>query len=165
MEDDLYQFCSEYAKNPRRGRRLVIFGENGSGKSHAVKAINFWANRIAMQIPLVDAEAGIRLADSCLVAWPRIVDDFKNGQWDLEDLFNSALLIVDDIGAEHDPSRVGIEKLYLLLERRAQKWTILTTNISPANWETKFERRIADRLFRNCQHIDLSEVPSYSINT
>lgn len=165
LEESVYRFCCDYARSPRRGRRIVIFGENGSGKSHAAKAVNHWANRIAMQIPLVDAETGVRLADSSLVNWPRIVDGFKNGQWDLEDLFDAALLIIDDIGAEHDPSRVGIEKLYLLLERRAQKWTILTTNIPPMNWESKFERRIADRLFRNCEHIDLTEVPSYSINT
>lgn len=162
LEQTVYEFCRDYAKSPRRGRRLVIYGENGSGKSHTAKAINHWANRIAMNIPLVDADQGIRLADSVIVNWPTVVDGFKTGQWDIEDLFDASLLIIDDIGAEHDPSRVGIEKLYLLLERREQKWTILTTNIHPANWETKFERRVADRLLRNCEHIDLTDVPSYS---
>lgn len=162
LENSIYGFCRDYARCPRRGRRMILYGENGCGKSHTANRVNHWANRIAMHIPLVDADQGIRLADSVIVNWPTVVDGFKTGQWDLEDLFECSLLIIDDIGAEHDPSRVGIEKLYLLLERRAQKWTLLTTNIHPANWETRFERRIADRLFRNCDHVDLTQVPSYS---
>lgn len=144
---------------------MVIYGENGTGKSHAAKAVNVWANRIAMNIPLIDADTGVRLADSILVNWPKVVAGFKQDQWDLEDCFDAALLVIDDIGAEHDPSRIGIEKLYLILERRIHKWTILTTNVSPNQWEHKFDRRIADRLCRNSEHVDLSQVQSFTAFT
>jgi DNA replication protein DnaC len=140
----------------------LIYGENGTGKSHASKAVYYWANRIAMNIPLIDAETGVRTADAIMVNWPTVVDGFKRNDWDLDDLYNCALLVIDDIGAEHDPSRVGIEKLYTLLERRINRWTLITTNVSPDQWEFKFERRIADRLCRNCQHVDLSQVPSFA---
>lgn len=114
-----------------------------------------------MLIPLVTCESNSKIADAVFAHWPTVVDGFKTGQWDLTDLFNASLLVIDDIGAEHDPSKVGIEKLYMLLERRAAMWTIITTNIVPDLWEQRFERRIADRFFRNFYHIDLTDVPSF----
>jgi DNA replication protein DnaC len=90
------------------------------------------------------------------------VDAFKRDQWGvIDEACEQSLLVLDDIGAEHDPSGIGREKLYYILERRAQKWTVLTTNCPPLEWETKFESRIASRFLRNCISVDLSEVPDY----
>ena len=97
-----------------------------------------------------------------MVNWPRRVDEMKAGDWSVDGLEEADLLILDDVGAEHDPSKVGLEKLYLILERREWRWTIVTTNEAPQFWEEKFERRIADRLMRNCEHVDLSDLPSYA---
>ena len=91
-----------------------------------------------------------------------MIDGFKRGEWDvIEESVDLALLVLDDIGAEHDPSGIGKEKLYYLLERRECKFTVLTTNVPPSQWELKFERRIASRFLRNCTVIDLSDVPDY----
>jgi len=95
--------------------------------------------------------------------WPKIVDNFKLDEWAIiEDFEEASLLILDDIGAEHDPSKIGAEKLYILLNQREWKWNIVTTNVVPGQWGEKFDRRIASRLFRNAEHIDLSRVPDYS---
>lgn len=99
----------------------------------------------------------------CFVSWPEIVDGFKRDEWMvLEDMQAASLLIVDDIGAEHDPSKIGLEKLYVLLNRREYSWNMFSTNVSREHWKEKFERRIASRLYRNSEHIDLSQVPDFS---
>jgi hypothetical protein len=55
-----------------------------------------------------------------------------------------------------------MEKLYLILERRVAKWTVITTNVPPESWESKFERRIASRFLRNARHVSLADVPDYN---
>ena len=169
LEKVIYDFCANYSKSPGRGERLIIFGENGSGKTHAARAVFHWASQcgIAIKMPLVtNHDTGeCSLANCVCYSWPAVVDGFKKSdpEWYvIEEMFNPSLLILDDVGAEHDPSRVGIEKLYLVLERRAQKWTIITTNVPPQHWERKFERRVASRFFRNSTHVDLSQVPDYN---
>lgn len=152
-----------YAKQPSRGRTIVLFGENGCGKTRTAKALFNWASRVAMLIPLVDSEESMKLATARYAHWPAIVDGFKKQQFSITDeLRDCELLVVDDIGAEHDPSGFGSEQLYLLLSRREFKWNVFTTNIHPQDWHSKMERRVASRLFRNAEHIDLSQVPDYS---
>lgn len=119
----------------------------------------------AIDLPLVIGEYGAMLAECTMVNWSEQVNAFKSGEWETEHLTEPAMLILDDIGAEHDPSKCGAEKLYMVLERREWKWTLITTNISASHWEQRFERRISDRLLRNSAIVDLTKVPSYSINT
>lgn len=95
--------------------------------------------------------------------WPAVVDGFKQSRWEvIEDMIPSQLLVLDDLGAEHDPSKIGTEKLYLILERREHCWTVITTNVSPDSWELKFERRVSSRFLRNARHISLADVPDYN---
>lgn len=165
LEEEIFRFCQGFARSPWRGRRLVIYGNNGNGKSRTARAVQKWVDDRAVDLPLVNADEGMRLCNSVLVNWAEQVDRFKQGLWEIGDLLDASLLIIDDIGAEHDPTKVGVEKLYLILERRANKWTLVTTNLFPKQWENQFDRRIADRLFRHADHVDLTRVPSYSIHT
>jgi DNA replication protein DnaC len=163
LENSVYNFCRDYARRPGDGLRMILYGGNGSGKSHAAKAVWRWAQRMAINLPLVDAEEGMRLANAEFWNWPWVVDELKKGSWHLiEDMIPCSLLVLDDIGAEHDPSKVGAEKLYLLLEHRQHKWTILTTNIGPDEWDEKFERRISSRFLRNSKHVSLLDVPDFN---
>lgn len=167
-ESQIYDFCSEFASNPSVGKTVVMFGSNGCGKSHILKAVMRWANAIKMRIPLVvdhDVSGQVSTAVNMLVIWAEIVDGFKPPRNDyqiIEDLTICTLLGIDDIGAEHDPSGIGVEKLYVMLNRREKRWNLVTTNIQPAAWRDKFESRVSSRLFRNAIHIDLSEVPDYN---
>jgi DNA replication protein DnaC len=164
LENAVYDFCTAYAKHPREGYRLIIHGENGAGKSHAAKAINAWAKRMAMWLPwVVNENASLGLATSGYYSWPQLMNEMKSGAWDnLDELYEKNLVVLDDVGADHDPSKIGVEKLYLLLERRSKKWTVITTNIRPDAWEEKFERRIASRFARNSKMVALDEVQDYS---
>lgn len=92
-----------------------------------------------------------------------MVDGFKQGQWDVIDtLIDDFLVVIDDIGAEHDPSKIGMEKLCQVLSRRENKFTVITTNITIDQWPEKFDERVFSRLNRNTTLIDLSEVPDYN---
>jgi hypothetical protein len=46
-------------------------------------------------------------------------------------------LIIDDLGAGHDPSGVGTDKLCQVLSRREEMWTLITTNIMPVAWQVQ----------------------------
>ncbi len=162
----IFQLCIEYSKSPSRGRTVVIFGDNGTGKTRFTKKVAKWARSIATRLPLVADQLGMQgnmmVPSVSFVSWPEVVDGFKRDEWQiLEDLQAATMLLIDDIGAEHDPSRIGVEKMYCLLNRREFHWNFFSTNVSPGQWAEKFEKRIASRLFRNAVHIDMSKVTDF----
>lgn len=150
------------------GKILLIYGSNGSGKTHAAKCLYRWFNHVRMSIgpvPSIDEEGteNLLIPDATMVNWVETVANFKKGEWNIIDrLINDYLVILDDIGAEHDPSGIASEKLYLILSKREFKHTIITTNIPPSKFPDRFEQRIASRLFRNTIDVDLSDVQDFS---
>jgi DNA replication protein DnaC len=162
LEIALWSFCKDYAKRPSEGRRLLLYGSNGCGKSHCAKAVFRWANRLAINLPLQIGDDGVRLCKAEFCHWPRAVKRMHSGEWGLgQELARVDMLVLDDIGAEHDPSGFGKSELYLLLEARERRWTMLTTNYGPEEWESKFEKRIASRFHRNFEVVDLSQVADF----
>lgn len=166
LENSVYEFCRDYSRTPSRGERLIIYGENGTGKSLAAKAINRWANRAAIELPVVlgiGEDAEYRLPICKFYNWPSLMTEMKSGEWGIvEEILPAELLILDDVGAEHDPSHIAVERLYVVLEARVNRWTIITTNYGPAHWENRFERRISSRLMRNSRHVALDQVPDWN---
>lgn len=167
MANEIHSFARDIFHSRNRGRLVILYGPNGCGKTHAAKSLRTWFNAVRLKIGPVavqtDEGSEAQIADCAYRMWPAVVDGFKRDQWEITQILsNEYLTILDDVGAEHDPSRIGIEKLYLILSRREQKHTLITTNVPPQHWETKFEKRIASRLFRNSTHINLSEVPDYN---
>lgn len=167
---DIGDFIKNFMNPKLKGTLLIIYGSNGCGKTCLAKRIQsiFTNNRFKIG-PVYcdnagdDGEPGTKIADSIFAHWPIIVDGTKNNEWGIFDYLQAEYLtILDDCGAEHDPSGIGLEKLYLILNRREQMRTIITTNFPPDKWEEKFERRISSRMLRNSVHINLSEVPDYS---
>lgn len=86
-----------------------------------------------------------------------------NGNWDaIKDCEESNLLVLDEIGGENDSkNKVGMEKLARILNNEHQ-WRIITTNLLPEEWERQLDRRVTSRLFRNCIHVDLTDVPDFN---
>jgi DNA replication protein DnaC len=166
LEREVWAFCFAFAKNPRAGYRLLIWGSNGAGKSHTAKAIHRWANAVKLKLPLdpIQNEDGdtYQLTTAQYLLWPKVVDGFKRGDWSvIDNAVEQSLVVLDDIGAEHDPSGIGREKLYYILERRECRFTVMTTNVPEPSWDVKFEKRIASRFLRNCVIVDLSGVPDF----
>jgi hypothetical protein len=140
---------------------LVLWGNNGCGKSHFGKRFSEWirANSFAMY----EQFGHDHPVASMSASWPEVADAFKEGEYGIvRDLCESDFVFIDDIGAEHDPSKNAADKLCQILSRRENKWSIVTTNIQPAEWEARWDARIADRLLRRSVVVDMSQVPSFS---
>lgn len=162
VEDAIYEYCAGYAKHPHYGSLLVMVGENGCGKSHIAKSIRHWHREVSQKFPLVMGDESYRIPDCFYSNWSRICDGFKQGNFDIvEDMIESTMCIIDDIGSEHDPSRCGVNKLCSILDRRERKFTIVTTNILSGAWMAKFDRRVASRLFRNSLVLDMTGIPDF----
>ncbi len=165
----LADFVFDFMNPKLTGRVLILHGPNGCGKTMISKKINRIFRNNRMKIGPYHCEGdsenepSTKIVESRFIHWPTAIDGIKQEQWMIfEQAITEYLVILDDIGAEHDPSGIGLEKLYLILNRRERMHTILTTNFPPEMWEAKFERRIASRLFRNTTHIDLSDVPDFN---
>lgn len=157
----LQHFCCGVLADPINGKMLVLFGENGTGKTCSTRMVSRWIQKVGPSNKYVDRDDNVRFVDGVFWSWPELLDAFKNGGWDIvESLFGATVLILDELGGGHDPTLVGVDKLCQVLSKREKKWTIVTTNILPENWQEKFDRRIASRL-NAAQWIDLSKVPDY----
>jgi DNA replication protein DnaC len=102
--------------------------------------------------------------------WPtlaRHISEGKEPMWSvLYDSLEADLLLLDDIGAESDKYKTGetTDGLCQLLTARADKWTVITTNIERIEWSTHFDSRVADRLQRNAEVVEMS-AGSYAVNS
>lgn len=146
---------------------LVLVGESGCGKTHVARAIARYA--AVAGFTALEKGRGKTWSDhipsSAFYAWSEITDGFKAGDYStVQDMMDADLLVLDDVGAEHDPSKNATAKLCQILSRREKKFTVITTNIKPEEWPTSFDTRVADRLLRNSKIILLFGVESYTTN-
>jgi len=93
-----------------------------------------------------------------------ILDRFNEFEFsEMEDLMEEALVFLDDLGAETDKkSKSACGKLCQVLSHRERKFTVITTNTAPDTWAEAFDSRVADRLVRNTELVDMFRIPSYS---
>lgn len=140
---------------------VVLYGEPGCGKTHLGRKMIQWAYREAFG--LYERQVLKKPLSVLTVNWPTICDAFKEGLYGImDDLMRDDFIFIDDIGAEHDPSKNATDKLCQVLSRRESKWTLITTNLSPVAWAEKWDSRVADRLLRRSTIVDMSKVPSYA---
>lgn len=164
LKESFYAFCAGIWRTPDFGSTLVIYGANGTGKTHCARKLSNWIRNVGGDRKIIEKENHVIFLQSQYQYWPRLLDVLKDGGWGiLDDMVKVPVLILDDIGAGHDPSKVGTDKLGQLLTRRERLWNLVTTNVAPDRWETVFDRRVASRLFRNSEIVDLSGVPDFSI--
>ena len=83
-----------------------------------------------------------------------------------EDLSKAQLAVIDDIGSEVDRFKSGqtTENLRLILEARltGRKFTIITTNIPPTQWDSKWDIRVTGRLLRDYKLVSTLNTESFS---
>lgn len=109
---------------------------------------------------------GGKFPQSIFIEWPEAAAQFGDKNFSvMQDAIENELVILDDIGAENDPWKVCADKLCQILTRRERQFSIVTTNIQPAEWPQRFDGRINDRLLRNSTVIDLTGVPSFALRT
>jgi len=147
------------------GGGLVLSGKTGSGKTHLSVAImrNLeameWQKHCQHNIDLVragqPASTELRSTKAFITA-PELLlgirksfrDDSECSESDILDRYSGkSLMVLDDLGSEKT-TEYAITTLYILIDRRDRQLrdTIITTNLSLAEIETKLNARIASRL-------------------
>lgn len=160
---EVADFCFGIWHRPGRGRLLLLCGMNGTGKTHLAKAIFRWCRKVGISQMTVPEENVVRPISVEYRHWPTLLDSMRAGEWDAcTEFFKEDVVILDDIGSAHDPSRFGMDRLCQVLTHREWKWTVVTTNIVPGSWPEHFDQRIASRFFRNSRIVDLTGVPDYA---
>jgi hypothetical protein len=92
-------------------------------------------------------------------------DVYRRWLVDLETYHQRAvdLLFLEDVGAEVDRFNSGEPRSRLreILGVMKNHWMIMTTNIMPAAWPSRWDSRIADRLFRNTVVVEMGHMVSF----
>lgn len=96
--------------------------------------------------------------------WPSLCDRMQAHE-DTAGTFSFAegagLLIIDDIGAEHQTPAM-LSKLCRMTDVRLRKWTILTTNLSLNDWQER-DSRISSRMSRDGNRHLCCETKDYAL--
>lgn len=155
-------FCSRWVRQAPQGRLLVIHGASGNGKTHVGQAIERFCRLSTGHALKNMAATRSTMPSTGGYRWPELANDFRNKNDSvLRDLFEADFLFLDDVGAEDDPFNIVLDKFYQVLNRRENKFTVITSNKGVVEWSEK-DPRITDRLMRNSVVIELKGVPSYA---
>jgi len=148
-------------------RRLVLAGRSGCGKTELARALCTWAGAASM-LAWEKRHWG-QPPGVAFLLWQEVCDRLEDPRASMVELLSGVaeepLLIIDDIGAESDrfKSGKGADALgYLLTRRQDSGFTMLTTNVPPDDWQTKWDERVRDRLLRESTVVDMSECPSWA---
>lgn len=136
--------CTEYAVNfePRKAENLLFMGKTGLGKTHLTLAI---AGTLAEKgfVPVYGSAENLfsQLEKERFTGENRGAYDMMTG---------CDLLIIDDLGAE-TPTAFSKSAVYNLINTRllCGKPTIINTNLSMKEIETRYTARVASRLTGN----------------
>lgn len=150
------------------GTKFVLAGLTGCGKTHTVERILAYIRNYQVEAWSRGWWKGSHIPSPIMVRWVdaiRLNDD----QWNevVHEATVARLIAIDDLGAENDRYRndEATVRLHQIWEAcsRPWKWLLVTTNVPVAQWKTRWDQRIADRLMA-CARIDLNSVPSYRVS-
>ena len=141
-------------KDGKHPRWLTLTGSSGTGKTHIATRLFRWAKD---KIDTSRTEFHVTP-----IYWPRMVSDLKSGLFERSrDAARWPILMLDDVGAERDPSGFAMEQLNTILGQREGKWTLITSNLT-LRQIAENEPRIADRIIRPPNIRDELTGPSYA---
>ncbi len=143
---------------------LVLVGCTGCGKTHLARKAAYWASRVAVlkfeqqklaEVPATAFESFAGMANS---------KEMEGKEWTqtMKEIDRASLFVLDDIGTETDPFRDGepVNRLTEILNRRARRFTLITTNVAESLWAERWDARVADRL-RRFSEVVVVNAPSF----
>lgn len=141
MVKEAAKFCMEMAVNAKP-RWLSLVGTSGTGKTHL-------ADRVMGQAPHWLHEHRSLLSGICRWEWSRLLSKLRDGEyWRIQDIDDANFAMLDDIGTEAS-TPFSVEKLFDVLSRRCNKWTVITANLSMSQIADTMDTRIASRMIRD----------------
>lgn len=161
LANECESFAKRFMSRQQDHRLLVLVGRTGVGKTACARQIFRWSRHVSSYC--VEQKLWPKAPTGIFVPWAEVADTKTNFNEMLQTLKDEALVVIDDIGSEIDQFKSGqpTERLRLLLSERANKFTIVTTNVPPRQWVQRWEERVADRLFRGSKLVEIN-CPSYT---
>lgn len=159
------KWAARFARNKKDTRLLVIVGDYGVGKTEIAEHLKRWSKAVRSTIWGMGwtTPPRIEFVEFGKVAFLETAE-FRN--W-LEGHntpgHETDLMFLEDIGAEVDKFRSGepTERLREIFNDMKNRFMVVTTNVPSAQWETRWDGRIMDRLMRHSEIIEMTGVPSY----
>lgn len=140
-------FTLRVANNDAEGQpaTLVLYGGCGGGKSHLARKAGLFLSHGGVTF-WHDCKTWGRPPQVATLAWSDLIAKESEDFW--QQLKDADVAVIDEIGGEVDRFKTGgsAERLRQLLEARDDRWTILTTNLAPDQWEKAWDARVASRL-------------------
>ena len=142
---NIYEFCRNYAESfTVKSPSLLMYGKTGVGKTH-----------LSLSIAKAVAERGFNAAYGSIVNLLTIIEREHFGKVSEEEnmdtvnlLINADLLVLDDLGAEFS-SQFYESVTYNIINSRINLGlpTIISTNLTAAELQKKYNERIISRIF------------------
>jgi len=126
---------------------LTLSGAAGCGKTMLAKEVYSFARK---HFETYKNDLGLAAARD--IYFNKILDmaeKWKSGCWRSEFDEQAWLLVVDDLGVERDTSGFVKDRLFNLLEKRLNRWTLITTNLKLKTIQDDYDVRIASRIIRD----------------
>ena len=143
-------YCQAYADalpHPDK-KTLLFYGGSGLGKTFLLRCIHDRARERGVASLCVTANQLIRTARKAI---------FSREQEEMDALFETDLLLIDDLGTEPLIENVTVEELFNILNERqtAGLCTVLSTNLSLKDLQNRYTERVISRLLsrQSCQSL------------
>lgn len=154
-------------KRGEEPRWLSLLGSSGGGKTYlARRAWHWFSTGPLFRTSMVDAiETG--RTEACYPGqwcyWPHVAAELLGNRgydW-LKELGQEKFVVLDEIGANRDPSGHVRDCLAQVLCCRVGKWTIVTANSTLENIEKNLDPRVASRMIRDGNTVVELDLPDY----
>lgn len=147
-------------KSNSHPRWLTLCGYSGTGKTHCARRVWGWISKTPkFNSPAIAPEYTPRF-----LLWHDVVARLRQGDsWDwFRDLQRWPFVVIDDMGAERDPSGFAADNLYAVMAMREGRWAMFTSNLGMESI-SRIDTRIASRLIRNGSQVVEVNAPDFNL--
>ena len=162
LSEEVVQDLKSYILNPQ-GFVLMV-GKNGRGKSYA--AMKIYEQLTPYKLPYHDYDIAWFINQADLnILYAETVEIYGHALSLLKQAYNSRLLVIDDLGTRI-PSAAFMDFLYAVIDKRwnerAEKGTIITTNLDSNRIRKDFTDAIFSRIASGRNYVLLGEDRRFS---